>query len=72
MLTLLVGAFFIVLPFAMSLFTRTSDAQKLNDYYRPLMSDQGIRHFGTNLQIVDGAAAELPRWSCRSSRTISV
>jgi hypothetical protein len=60
MLTLLVGAYFVVLPFALSLFTRTSDAQKLNNYYRPLMSDQGIKQFGTNLKIVDDAAAELP------------
>ncbi|HEY5172783.1 MAG TPA: hypothetical protein VIK54_13730 [Acidimicrobiia bacterium] len=59
-LTLLAGAYLIVLPFAMSLFTRTSDAQKLNDYYRSLMSDQGINQFGTNLQIVDDAAGELP------------
>jgi hypothetical protein len=59
-LTVLVGVYFLVLPFALSLFTRTSDAQELNDYYRSLMSDQGIRQFGTNLQIVDDAAGELP------------
>ena len=59
-ITLLVGAYFVVLPFAFSLFTRTSDAQKLNNYYRPLMSTRGIEQFGTNLRIVDDAAGELP------------
>ena len=54
------GLYLIMLPFALSLFSRTSDAEKLNDFYRPLMSDAGIRQFGTNLKIVNDAAAELP------------
>lgn len=58
-LVLLVGVYFIVLPFALSLFSRTRDAEDLNAYYRPLMSDQGIQQFGTNLRIVDEGGDEL-------------
>jgi hypothetical protein len=58
-LTLFAGAYILVLPFALSLFSRTRDAEKLNAFYRPLMSQEGINHFGSNLKIVDDGGAEL-------------
>src|SRR3954469_12601818 len=56
---LLVGTYVLVLPFALSLFSRTRDADTLDHYYRPLMSAQGIDHFRSNLHIVDAGGAEL-------------
>ena len=56
---MIVAVYVIVLPVALSLFTRTSDAEKLNDYYRPLMSEQGISHFRANLGIVNDGGTEL-------------
>jgi hypothetical protein len=58
-LVMAVGVYFLALPFALSLFSRTTDAEKLNDFYRPLMSEQGIKQFDTNLQLVDNGGAEL-------------
>ena len=57
--TLIAALYVIALPFALSLFTRTSDAEKLNDYYRPLMSEAGINRFRTNLGIVNDGGTEL-------------
>ena len=53
------GTYVLVLPFALSLFSRTSDANKLDHYYRPLMSDRGIDHFRSNLHTVDDGGKEL-------------
>lgn len=53
------GMYVLVLPFALSLFSRTSDADKLDNYYRPLMSAQGIDHFRSNLHTVDSGGQEL-------------
>jgi hypothetical protein len=57
--TLSVAAYVVALPFALSLFSRTSDAEKLNDFYRPLMSEQGIDHFRANLGIVNDGGSEM-------------
>jgi len=57
--TLLVSAYLLALPFALSLFSRTHDAEKLRGYYRPLMSAKGNAHFRSNLRIVDVGGNEL-------------
>src|SRR3954468_9207180 len=56
---LLVGVYVLVLPFALSLFSRTRDADTLDQYYRPLLSAPGIDHFRPSLPIVDPGGAEL-------------
>ena len=58
-ITFVVAAYLIALPFALSLFSRTSDAEKLDNFYRPLMSEQGINHFRSNLGIVNDGGTEL-------------
>src|ERR1700694_3560087 len=58
-ITLVVATYLIVSPFALSLFSRTRDAQKLSDYYRPLMSDHGINQFRVGVEIVNAAGDEL-------------
>ena len=57
--TLLVGVYLIVIPFALSLFSRTRDAERLSDYYRPLMSKQGIAGFRQSLEILNAGGTEL-------------
>jgi hypothetical protein len=57
-ITLAVGIYLAVVPFALSLFSRTADAEKLSDYYRPLMSEQGLAIQRTNLALVNKAGVE--------------
>src|SRR6185295_9389990 len=57
-ITLGVGIYLMVVPFALSLFSRTADAEKLSDYYRPLMSEAGLRVQRTNLGLVNAAGTE--------------
>jgi len=59
LITLAAGLYVVAVPFALSLFSRTSDAETLSDYYRPLISDDGIRYQRTNLGIVNAAGDEL-------------
>jgi hypothetical protein len=58
-IALAVGLYLIVLPFALSLFSRGRDAQHLADRYRGVMSAQGIRTFRTNLRVVNAAGKDL-------------
>jgi hypothetical protein len=58
-ITLAVAAYFIVIPFALSLFSRTRDAQHLSDRYRNIMSEQGLTGFRANLEIVNAGGKEL-------------
>jgi hypothetical protein len=58
-ITLTVAAYLIVIPFALSLFSRTRDAQHLADRYRPVMSEQGVKQFRTNLALVNAGGQEL-------------
>jgi len=57
--TLVVAAYLIVIPFALSLFSRTRDAEVTSDYYRDVMSDKGVSQFRANLAIVNAAGNEL-------------
>jgi hypothetical protein len=57
--TLTVAAYLIVIPFALSLFSRTRDAQHLADRYRPVMNEQGISQFRANLGLVNAGGKEL-------------
>jgi hypothetical protein len=58
-ITLTVAAYLIVIPFALSLFSRTRDAQHLADRYRPIMSEQGLNNFRANLALVNAGGTEL-------------
>jgi hypothetical protein len=58
-ITVIVAVYVVALPFALSLFSRTRDAEKLDNFYRPLMSEQGIDHFRSNLAIVNDGGTEL-------------
>jgi len=58
-ITLVAAAYLIVVPFALSLFSRTADAEKLSDYYRPVMSERGLDNFRHNLAIVNTGGTEL-------------
>src|SRR4051794_10339320 len=58
-ITLVAAGYLIALPFALSLFSRTQDAEKSSDHFRPLMSDQGVAQFGANLELVNAANQEL-------------
>ncbi len=58
-ITLIVAAYLIVIPFGLSLFSRTRDAQYLADRYRPVMSAQGLGPFRANLALVNAGGAEL-------------
>src|SRR5581483_10787779 len=57
--TLIAAVYIIVTPFALSLFSRTRDAQHLKDYYRPAMSTRGVDGFRANLKLVNAGGAEL-------------
>ncbi|MEX2100285.1 MAG: hypothetical protein WEB19_02615 [Acidimicrobiia bacterium] len=59
-ITLAAAAYLVAVPFALSLFSRTSDAETLSDYYRPLMSEEGIRYQRNNLRVVNAAGDEVP------------
>jgi hypothetical protein len=51
----LLGAYLIVTPFALSLFSRTRDAEHLADRYRSFASERGLLQFSTNTtEVVDG------------------
>jgi len=58
-LTLVVATYLIVIPFALGLFSRTRDAQHLADRYRPVMNDQGVHQFRSNLALVNAGGKEL-------------
>lgn len=58
-ITLIVAAYLIVIPFALSLFSRTRDAEHLADRYRPVMSAQGLGQFRANLALVNAGGTEL-------------
>jgi hypothetical protein len=58
-ITLTAAAYLIVIPFALSLFSRTRDAQHLADRYRPIMSEQGLANFRGNLALVNAGGTEL-------------
>jgi hypothetical protein len=58
-ITLTVAVYLIVIPFALSLFSRTRDAQHLADRYRPVMSAEGLDHFRANLQLVNAGGKDL-------------
>ena len=47
-----VGAYLLVLPFALSLFTRTSDAETLADRYRSFATEEGLAQFSEHTDIV--------------------
>ena len=47
-----VGAYLLVLPFALSLFTRTAHAEKLADRYRAFATDEGLAQFAEHTDIV--------------------
>src|SRR5947208_3452899 len=58
-ITLIVAAYLIVIPFALSLFSRSRDAQHLADRYRSVMSEQGVNNFRANLRLVNAGGTEL-------------
>lgn len=58
-ITLAVGIYLVVVPFALSLFSRTRDAQHLADRYRPVLSAQGVGQFRANLKLVNAGGTEL-------------
>jgi hypothetical protein len=58
-ITLIGAAYLIATPFALSLFSRTRDAQHLSDYYRPYMSDTDIHNIKHNLATVNAGGTEL-------------
>ena len=46
------GAYLLALPFALSLFTRTDDAEKLADRYRSFGTEEGLAQFSEHTDIV--------------------
>ena len=57
--TLVAAVYLVITPFALSLFSRTTDAEQLSDYYRPLFSDHGVAQFRLGLKIVGAGGDEL-------------
>ena len=49
---LAVGAYLVVVPFALSLFGRTADAEKLADRYRTFATEEGLAQFSEHTNIV--------------------
>lgn len=58
-ITLVVAVYVIATPFALSLFSRTRDAQTLSEFYRPYMTDEGIAQLRSDLAVVNDAGAEV-------------
>jgi hypothetical protein len=58
-ITMVVAVYLIAIPFALSLFSRTRDAQHLADRYRPVMSAQGVAQFRANLALVNAGGKQL-------------
>jgi hypothetical protein len=58
-ITLAAGIYLIVIPFGLSLFSRTRDAQHLADRYKPVMSAHGLNNFRANLKLVNAGGNEL-------------
>jgi hypothetical protein len=57
--TLVAAVYLVITPFALSLFSRTNDAEQLSDYYRPLFSAHGVAQFRLGLKIVGAGGNEL-------------
>jgi hypothetical protein len=56
---LLVGVLLVGFTFSEHLFSRSRDAQKIADHYRPLMSTQGLADLRTGFEAVKDAGADL-------------
>lgn len=57
--TLVAAIYLVITPFALSLFSRTKDAEQLSDYYRPLFSAHGVAQFRLGLKIVGAGGDQL-------------
>jgi hypothetical protein len=58
-IAVVLGLTLVTFTFAEHLFSRSRDAQKIADHYRPLMSKQGLRDLSTGFDAVKAAGAQL-------------